>query len=515
MGPQFRLTNAVQVLVRVLADVITLNFALLTAFVAHYVVLRPNATAYEAIVIPFGSLCTLLTVTAIAIFFWMGFYTRGRAYASRYKIPFVVQASALAFLGFGFLDYFTPFFLKVPRSVLFSSWGFATAILVAGRLWASIWRRLAVTESPAGQFGRARSDLKDVLLIGGAGYVGSGLLPKLLGGGYRVRLLDAFLYGVEPIAEWQHHPNLEIVKADFRQVDVLVRAMKNMDSVIHLGAIVGDPACALDEELTIEINLLATRMIAEVAKGHGIQRFIFASTCSVYGASDLLLDERSALNPVSLYARSKIACENVLLDMQDDLFAPVILRFGTIYGLSGRTRFDLVVNLLTAKAIVDGVITVFGSDQWRPFLHVNDAALAVFKTLEAPRQAVQDTIFNVGSNEQNYTLGDIGRMIQRLVPTAELQFFEHNVDRRNYRVAFERIRRSIAFKPEWTLEAGMLQVIDAIRSGEVTNYSNPRYSNVKFLSEEIGAEKLRRGDQHWAQEVLQRVATASVAASAD
>jgi nucleoside-diphosphate-sugar epimerase len=244
-------------------------------------------------------------------------------------------------------------------------------------------------------------------------------------------------------------------------------------------------------------------MIAEVTKGQGIKRFIFASTCSVYGASDLYLDERSRLNPVSLYARSKIACENTLLEMQSDAFRPVILRFGTIYGLSGRTRFDLVVNLLSAKAIVDRVITVYGSDQWRPFLHVDDAALAVYLACRAPDQAVAETIFNVGSGEQNYTLGDVGRIIKRMVPEADLQYFEENVDRRNYRVNFDRIQRSLRFKPKWTLEGGIQQVIDAIQSGRVANYRNPRYSNVRFLSEEIGPESLRFAQQRWVQNAMQ------------
>jgi nucleoside-diphosphate-sugar epimerase len=293
------------------------------------------------------------------------------------------------------------------------------------------------------------------------------------------------------------------VEADFRRVDVVVEAMRGANLVVHLGAIVGDPACALDEELTIETNLVATRMIAEVTKGQGIKRFIFASTCSVYGASDLYLDERSKLNPVSLYARSKIACENMLLEMKNDAFQPVILRFGTIYGLSGRTRFDLVVNLLSAKAIVDGVITVFGSDQWRPFLHVDDAALAVYLACRAPDQVVTETIFNVGSDEQNYTLGEVGRIIKKMVPGADLQFFEIDVDRRNYRVNFDRIQRCLRFQPKWTLERGIQQVLDAIQSGEVVNYKNPRYSNVRFLSEEIGPESLRFTQKRWIEDALQ------------
>ena len=159
---------------------------------------------------------------------------------------------------------------------------------------------------------------------------------------------------------------------------------------------------------------MATRMIAEVAKGSGVGRFIFASTCSVYGTSRRwkeILDERSALNPVSLYARSKIACEKVLHKMADDQFAPVIVRFGTVYGLSGRTRFDLVVNLLTAKAVIDHEITVMGGDQWRPFLHVDDAARAVFMALEAAPALVANQVFNVGADDQNYTISQVGEIL--------------------------------------------------------------------------------------------------------
>jgi len=350
----------------------------------------------------------------------------------------------------------------------------------------------------------ANEAIRPVLLIGGAGYIGSGLLPKLLADGYRVRLLDSFIYGDEPIAAWKHKPNLEIVKADFRRVDVVVRAMQGVQAVIHLGAIVGDPACALDEELTIETNLLATRMIAEVTKGEGVEKFIFASSCSVYGASDEYLDEDSMLHPVSLYARSKIACENVLLGMKSDTFRPVILRFGTIFGLSGRTRFDLVVNLLTAKAVVDRAITVFGSDQWRPFLHVDDAALAIHQALKASDEALGDTIFNVGCDEQNHTLGDVGHLIRKMVPTAELQFFDNgNIDRRNYRVNFSRIRRCLDYSPAWRLEDGIGQVIEAIQSGQIKDYRSPLYSNVRFLSEEIGPESLRFAQERWARNVLE------------
>jgi nucleoside-diphosphate-sugar epimerase len=319
-----------------------------------------------------------------------------------------------------------------------------------------------------------------------------------------VRLLDLFLYGVESIEPYADHPRLEIVKADFRQIDKVVECMKGMDAVVHLGAIVGDPACALDENLTIDVNLIATRTIAEIAKGSGVSRFVFASTCSVYGASDEILDERSALNPISLYARSKIASERVLHSLASQEFAPIILRFGTIYGLSGRIRFDLVVNLLTAKAVVDGKITIVGNDQWRPFVHVEDAASAIMKVLEAPLALVRNQVFNVGSDEQNYTLQQVGELIHRLVPTAELIIMGPDGDRRNYRVNFSKIRRVLGFRPQWTLEQGVQQVIDALRSGVIQDYRDARYSNVKFLSEE-GASLLSREQNGWAHALINEV----------
>jgi nucleoside-diphosphate-sugar epimerase len=346
---------------------------------------------------------------------------------------------------------------------------------------------------------------QNVLLVGGAGYIGSALLPMLLKKGYHVRLLDLFLYGAEAIRDYLHHPRLEIMRADFRHVDKVVEATKNMDAVIHLGAIVGDPACALDEDLTIEVNLMATRTIAEVAKGSGVSRFIFASTCSVYGACDQILDEHSELNPVSLYARSKIASERVLMSLSDSNFAPTVLRFGTIYGLSGRTRFDLVINLLTAKALVEGQITIRGGDQWRPFVHVHDAALAVFKTLEAPFSLVKNQTFNVGSNEQNYTIYQIGDVINQFIPAAQIVDQGPDADRRNYRVNFNNIRDTLGFAPVWAVEKGVVQVIEAIKSGKIKDYRDPRYSNVKFLGHERASRLVVQNG--WAEELIKESAT--------
>ncbi len=478
-------TFRTEAVVRVLADIVMLNVAGLIALLPQLLFRNWSLNAVLHMWLP---MTCILSVAGPALFCVMGFYTKGRTYSGKYKALVVVQAVAILFVVAGMGLYFLRFRPSFPRSSFLLAWLTTSLLLVGARLWSYLWTKIIIEEKlPQISFQR---DNQSVLVIGGAGYIGSALLPKLLDRGCRVRLLDCFLYGEEPIQPVMQHPHLEIHRGDFRNVDTVVAAMRDMRSVIHLGGLVGDPACALDEELTTQINLIATRMIAQVAKGNGISRFVFASSCSVYGASDHILNERFALNPVSLYAKSKIASENVLLTMRDASFEPVILRFGTIYGLSGRTRFDLVVNLLAAKALVDKVITVFGKDQWRPFLHVHDAGRSVMAALESRSENVAPVIFDVGCDEQNRTLGQVGELIQRMVPGAALHCTEENVDRRNYRVEFRRIRENLNFTPVWTLESGVQQVLDAISAGKVKNYQDPKYSNVKFLSDPDAREAL-------------------------
>src|SRR5580700_3137557 len=476
----------IEILVRVLADLALLNASLLFSLLPQVLFRHLPLLLLENVWLPAA---LLISVVGPFLFYAMGFYTKGRSYSGKYKALVILQSMALLFSTVALCLYFVRLQPAFPRSSLLLAFASGSVLLLLARLWAKLWKHLVIQEN---QLERAfvEQDKQSVLVIGGAGYIGSALLPKLLDRGYHVRVLDCFLYGEEPLRPVLQHPNLEIHRGDFRNVDTVVAAMRDMKSVIHLGGLVGDPACALDEELTIQINLIATRMIAQVAKGNRISRFVFASSCSVYGASDQILNEKSALNPISLYARSKIASENVLLSLQDSNFEPVILRFGTIYGLSGRTRFDLVVNLLAAKAVMEGVITVRGQDQWRPFLHVQDAAMAVVAALSAGPDSVADAIFNVGSDEQNRTLGQVGTLIRSMVPGSVLSCSEDDVDRRNYRVEFQRIREVLRFQPAWTLEGGIQQVLDAILAGKITNYQDPKYSNVKVLTAPVTRETL-------------------------
>ncbi len=512
-----RLRVSLEALLRILADVVLINIAIVSSLVVlllwRLAIAYPEAgISYRKVFYDYLSTylnnAWLLTIICIVVFGLSGFYTYGRAYAGRYKILIVAQAVSISYLIFGALTYLAqgillPFlrdFLNMSRGTLLVAWGLTGALLIFARMWSSIWRDVTRKEGKR-RTRPADHKIRNALVIGGAGYIGSALLPKLLEKGYHVRLLDLLLYGTEPIESCLNHPHLEIVQADFRQIDKVVEAMRDVDAVIHLGGIVGDPACELDEELTVEINLMATKMIAEVAKGSGVEHFIFASTCSVYGASEQMLDERSELNPVSLYARSKIASEKVLLKMADDHFAPVMLRLGTIYGLSGRTRFDLVINLLTAKAVVENEITVFGGDQWRPFLHVDDAASAIMQVLNAPGELVRNQVFNVGSNEQNYTINEIAEIIHKHVPGARVVHKGNDADRRNYWVNFNKIHKTLNFAPAWSVDNGVDQVMTALQEGRVTDYHDAKYSNVMFLRQE-GKTLLARQENGWAYQLI-------------
>jgi nucleoside-diphosphate-sugar epimerase len=320
-----------------------------------------------------------------------------------------------------------------------------------------------------------------VCVVGGAGFLGSILAEVLLDQGYEVTILDAFLYGDEGIRHLLDRPGLSLVTGDLRDITVTIRAFRHADAVVHLGALVGDPACGIDEQLTLEINRDATVKAAAIARGLGIERFIFASTCSVYGASAGVLDEDSPLDPISVYARSKMESEQLLLAEPGPGFWPTVLRFGTLYGQSQRERFDLVVNLLTAQAVATGEITVFGGSQWRPFVHVRDAADAILGCLQAPSSAAGGCVFNVGGDGENYTVAQIAEIISCAVPGVQVRVAPAAVEEADYRVSFARIRSAIGFVPRRTVADGVAEIAATIARGAVTDYTDPRYNNYKAL----------------------------------
>ncbi|MBC8167390.1 MAG: NAD-dependent epimerase/dehydratase family protein, partial [Bryobacteraceae bacterium] len=222
-----------------------------------------------------------------------------------------------------------------------------------------------------------------ILVIGGAGYIGSHTVEQLLKNGYSVRVLDKLMYGDDSLREFRPHPQFEFIEGDATDIRKLTLAMRNASAVIHLAGLVGDPACAVDPEFTRHTNIVATRMAKDVAEALGVHKFVFASSCSVYGVTDEEVDELAQLNPVSLYAQTKIDSEQELLTAGRDDFFVTILRFATVFGHSRRPRFDLVGNLFTAQAVTDGLITVVGPDQWRPFVHVRDLARALVMVIKA------------------------------------------------------------------------------------------------------------------------------------
>jgi len=423
----------------------------------------------------------LLSILALAAYIAVGLYTYTRSYGLLAKICRIaaVNLTLLAIAG-AILSMAGP-----PTGLSFG----VLATTIAGSIiplsLARVGSAVLRMEDWRGDGNRQHeeADENKVLVIGGAGYIGSALVEKLLNLGLQVSVLDAMHYGEATLSRVAGHPNLTIIREDFRHIEALTRAVSGVGSVIHLGGLVGDPACAVDTDLTVDVNVTATKVIGEIAKARGVRRFIFASSCSVYGACDEVVNEEAHFNPQSLYARSKVASEAVLEGLNDRDFAVTCLRFATIYGMSGRTRFDLVVNLLCAKAVRDGAITVYGPDQWRPFVHVEDVARAVTITLRAPVDLVAGEVFNVGSDTQNYTLGEVAELINRQVPDAEITSDETFVDKRNYRVSFEKIRSRLGFEPAWTLERGIAQVLTLVRSNEVGHYSLPTYSNVLYLKE--------------------------------
>jgi len=320
-----------------------------------------------------------------------------------------------------------------------------------------------------------------VLVMGGAGYIGSLTVERLLERGHRVRVLDRLMYGQQSLTRFTDSPNFELIEGDVTDIAKLTEAMRHASAVIHLAGLVGDPACAVDPDFTRHANIIATRMAKDVAHSLGVHRFIFASSCSVYGASDQEMRESDPLNPVSLYAQTKIDSEGELLHTVRDDFFVTILRFATVFGHSSRPRFDLVANLFSAQAMINGVITVIGPDQWRPFVHVRDLARAIVMVLEARPALVQSQIYNVGDDRLNMTIGQLGELVQRTVrPYRDVQVTVQggDQDRRNYRVSFDKIRSDLGFRAETMLEGGVREMVEHLRAGTYGDFRDPVYSNV-------------------------------------
>jgi len=432
-----------------------------------------------------ASMTALLSVMTSLAYAGAGLYARNCSDLTlAAKINRVVSINCASFAIAGVV------LLQIGQSISFATvvipWLLSTLMLSLARVGAAVVRSESVRDNAQVQVlhNRLEAPGRKILVIGGAGYIGSSLVKMLLvDRTLEVSVLDAVHFGEEALSSVSGNPRLTLIREDFRHIETLTRSMAGVGAVVHLGGLVGDPACAIDPELTTDVNVTATKVVGEIAKACGVRRFVFASSCSVYGASGEIVEETSRFNPQSLYARSKVASELVLDALNDSDFAVTRLRFATVYGISGRTRFDLVVNLLCAKAVRDGVITVFGPDQWRPFVHVDDVARAIAMTLQAPVNQVGGEAFNVGTDEQNFTLGEVAELIRKQVPDAKIISDPKCADLRNYHVSFAKIRDRLGFTPIWTLERGISQIVRLVRSNEVGHYSLPTYSNFLYLKE--------------------------------
>jgi len=321
-----------------------------------------------------------------------------------------------------------------------------------------------------------------VLLTGGAGYLGSVLTPLLLRDGYEVTVIDNLSHGGEPLLASFQDENFRFVKGDLRNRADIDKAMEGVDIVVHLAAIVGDPACARDPELAKEVNEKASFMLFDAAVTAGVKRFVFTSTCSNYGKmaeGSGFLNEESPLSPVSLYAETKVAVEKSLLNGGSKR-GPVVtvMRCSTLFGLSPRMRFDLTVNEFTKDLFTQRKLVVFGQQFWRPYVHVGDAARAIMMVLKAPAQKVSGRVFNVGDGSQNYQKGQLVEMIRKQLGfDVEIELVEKQEDPRDYRVGFERIRDELGFKISRTVDDGIREVRTAIEEGIITETESPRYRN--------------------------------------
>ncbi len=326
--------------------------------------------------------------------------------------------------------------------------------------------------------------LGEILVIGGAGYIGSVLVRQLLQAGYRVKVLDLFLYGNESLSGIGADAGLQLVRGDTRHIETLVSAIQSAGGVVHLAELVGDPLCARNPALTLQTNYLSTLAIARICSHLQISRFVYVSSCSVYGATtdpDRAVDEDADLAPVSLYAKTKINSERAILSMTNGQYSPCILRLGTVFGSSPRPRFDLVVNALTARAFFEREILVLGGDQWRPHVHVSDAAHAVRLALEAPVERVAGQVFNVVG--ENCRIEDLGELVRARLPGTNLLHDREATDQRSYRVAGDKAGRVLGFRPRVTVADGIDELARHFETGSIVNHKDKRYYNAQALSD--------------------------------
>lgn len=304
-----------------------------------------------------------------------------------------------------------------------------------------------------------------VLVTGGAGYIGSTLVSMLVEKGYRVRVLDVCYFGQKPLSDVID--KIDLIKNDIRTVNHNI--LDGIDAVIDMAAISNDPSGELNPISTFDINWIARSRIANLAKLKGVDRYLLASSCSVYGFQDGILSETSPTNPLTTYAKSNVLWENDALKLADKKFSVTSLRQATVYGLSKRMRFDLAINTMVLSCFKDGNIVIDGDGtQYRPFVHVRDTASVFIKVLEADKEEINGEIFNVGSNEQNFEIKNLARTIANAISSRKkikIEFNSEKKDKRSYRVEFGKIKKMLNFRPKYTPQDGAREIYDALSNG--------------------------------------------------
>lgn len=325
-----------------------------------------------------------------------------------------------------------------------------------------------------------------VCITGGAGYIGSLLSGVLLQRGYRVRVVDLLWWGADAVLAYHGHPNFELRKGDVTDPGVVAAAVKGADRVVHLAGLVGFPACQQHgPDVSRKHNVEATRYVADAAEAAGAKRLVFASTYSIYGLAPdgKPVTEDSPLHPQSLYAETKIEGEELLRERKDSPCVPVMPRFTTLFGISPRTRFDLIVNQFVLEAFTKRELVIFQRGYRRSFVHVRDAVEAIVLCLEAPGDEVAGEAFNVGSDDGNFSKDEIVELVQSAVSgtTVTYKDLSFGGDMRDITASFRKIERVLRFSAVHTVKAGVEEVHRALSEGWIKNPTDTRYRNAQFI----------------------------------
>ena len=320
-----------------------------------------------------------------------------------------------------------------------------------------------------------------VLVTGGAGYVGAVLVPKLLEKGYQVKVLDLYIYGRHPLDPVADNPNLEQITGDIRDRVLLERVIPGCDAVIHLACISNDPSFELDPDLGKSINFDAFPMLVDVSKNSGVRRFVYASSSSVYGLKDEEnVTENLPLQPLTDYSKFKAMCEEVLLNKREPGFVPLIVRPATVCGFSPRLRLDLIVNILTNHAVNNNKISVFGGEQKRPNIHINDVTDLYVQSLEWPEEAIDGNVFNAGYDNQTVMeiAGIVKNSVSQNVEIATVPTDDH----RSYHISSEKIRKAVGYEPKLSIVDAVDDLVSAFGAGKIPDsLTDMRYYNIKTM----------------------------------